>query len=142
MKIKICQQNASAIMQALAAVNGKAASFTIAGYTTVADFAEKIEARLSLSGLPKGERAGVKATFKPAGPSANAYKYAAKSTAVTIERGAKDWYLTGVVETVVYPRQKETVLIKISAAQRDTIARQAIEPYIVTAPAALPVAAE
>ena len=134
MKLKISTDNATKIFDALATVNGKANSFTISSFNAVVDYAEAVEKMLHHSQLPKAERAGVIAVIKPAGPWATAYKYAAKSTAITIERGSKDWYLTGIAETSVYPKQKESTVVKVTPAQRDSIARKALEPYTVIQP--------
>ena len=135
MKLKITTDNATKIFDALHEVNGKANSFTISSFNAVADFAEAVEKMLEQSQLPKAERAGVVAVIKPAGPWASAYKYAAKSTSITLERGSKDWYLTGIAETSVYPKQKESMTVKVTPAQRDTIARKALETYVVMKPA-------
>lgn len=136
MRLKITTENATKIVDALATVNGKANSFTISTYHDVATYAEAVEKRLADSHLLKAERAGVSASIRPAGPWATAYKYAAKSTAVTIERGSKDWFLIAVTETSVYPKQPESIRIKITPAQRDAIARKALEPYTVVQPVA------
>lgn len=132
MKIKISLKNAAKINAALEAVNGRATSFAISSYVAVADYAADVEKRLAASQLPKAERPGAIAHITPAGPTAKAYKYAAKSTTIRLERGSQDWFLTDVTETSIYPRQSEFVSITISCAQRDTIARKALEGYRVT----------
>lgn len=135
MKLKIAQQNATKIYDALASVNGKAVSFTISTYSAVAAYAAAVENMLEQSQLLKAERGGVVAQIRPSGPSASAYKYAAKSTTIRLERGPKDWFLVGVSETTVYPRHTESVAVTISPAQRDTIARKALADYRVAEPA-------
>ena len=135
MKLKIAQQNATKIYEALASVNGKASSFTVSSHSAVAAYAAAVEKMLEQSQLPKDERGGVVAQIRPPGPSANAYKYAAKSTSIRIERGSKAWFLVGVSATTVYPKQPESVAVTISPAQRDTIARKALADYRVSEPA-------
>ena len=135
MKIKIAQQNATKIYEALASVNGKAVSFTISSYSAVAAYAAAAEKMLEQSQLPKDERHGVVAQIRPFGPSSRAYKYAAKSTTIRIERGLKDWFLVAVSETTVYPKEAESIAVTISPAQRDTIARKALAGYRVPEPA-------
>ena len=135
MKIKVAQQNATKIYEALAAVNGKAVSFTISSHSAVAAYAAAVEKLLEQSQLPKAERGGVVAQIRPSGPSASAYKYPAKSTTIRIERGPKDWFLVGVSETTVYPKEAESIAVTISPAQRDTIARQALADYRLAEPA-------
>lgn len=129
MRIKIATENAAKINAALAAVNGKADAFTIRHYDTVVAYSEEVEKQLRKSLLPKADRAGASAVITPAGPSAKAYKYAAKSTSISIERGASAWFLVFVRETSVYPKQAERICVSISETQRDTIARKAVEPY-------------
>ena len=138
MKIKITTENAAKINEALDAVNGKATAFTIHFYDDVMKYAEAVEKMLEKSQLPKAERSGAAAQIRPAGPSTNAYKYAAKSTTIRIERGSKDWFLVNVSETSVHPKQNESIRITISPAQRDTITRKALEGYrVATQPAAV-----
>lgn len=136
MKIKIETAKADQIQAALDEVNGKASAFTLQYFYEVAGYAEEVERNLEKSGLPKDERAGVVAEFTPAGPTTRAYKYAAKSTTIQIERGSSAWYLTKVLGTVVHPKQSARRTIRITPEQRDTIQRKAIEGYLVTTPAA------
>tara|TARA_R110000822_G_scaffold21722_8_gene68731 strand:+ start:1980 stop:2432 length:453 start_codon:yes stop_codon:yes gene_type:complete len=135
MKIKIAQQNATKIYEALAAVNGKALSFTISSYSAVAAYAAAVETMLEQSQLPKAERNGVVAQIRPSGPSASAYKYPARSTTIRLERGPKDWFLVGASETTVYPREAKSIAVTISPAQRDTIAQKALAGYRMPEPA-------
>lgn len=135
-KIKIDIKNRAAIEAALAAVNGRATSFTITSYLDVEGYANSAEKQLAASQLPKNERSGVTAVATPAGPSANAYKYAAKSTSIRIQRGATGWFLLGVSETSVYPRQSERLSLTITPKQRDTIAAKAVAGYYVSMPTA------
>jgi hypothetical protein len=141
MKIKITKDNASKIEAALKEVNGAATSFTIRLAGEVMGYADDIEKQLEKSQLPKANRSGVIAIITPAGPSAKAYGYAAKSTTVTIQRGAKDWFLISVREASVYPRQNRRDTIKITEAQQSIIASKAVEPYTVTRESAEAVAA-
>jgi hypothetical protein len=69
--------------------------------------------------------------FRPAGPSANSYKYNAKSTRVYLERGATDWFLVKVQEDAVRPKEKEFLHITISADQAAEIQRRALADFSV-----------
>ena len=131
MKIKIEQKNADAIESALAAVNGKAESFAITSFRVVLHYAEKAETQLEHSRLPKAERTGVKVNITPEGPAAKSYGYRVKSTEVSIERGSTGWFLVNVATAIVYPKQAHRFQIKISEAQRNTIAAKAIADYTV-----------
>jgi hypothetical protein len=141
MKIKIEQKNGAKITAELDAVNGKAVQFTVRFWTAVAEYATAAEKRLERSQLPKAERKGVRVTVTPAGPAAKAYKYAAKSTSLTIERGSSGWFLVGIASTEVYPGQSERMQVTISETQRDRIAAKAVEGYRVKAASpAMPIA--
>jgi hypothetical protein len=135
MKIKIESKNENEIQAALAAVNGKALSFTITSYAQVEAYAAGVEDVVKKTKLPKKERLGIRAYITPAGPSAKSYKYASKSTGLTIEYGAAGWYLVRVASTDVFPRQPERIKITITQAQRDAIAKRAVADFIVAIPA-------
>lgn len=136
MRIKITPKNATAIDAALREVNGRADRFTITSWLAVSDYAAEAERRLESSLLPKASRSGVVVRATPAGPRANSYKYAAKSTTITIERGAQSWYLTAVYSADVYPRQAERVVVTISEAQRAAIQARAVAQYTIAKPLA------
>lgn len=131
MKLKIEKSQYDAIQAELDKVNGKAVQFTIRFASDVISYAASIEKMLEESGLPKGERRGVTVTITPEGPSAKAYKYKAKSTTIKLERGAKEWFLTSVVEDEVWPAASARRAVVISESQRDTIQRKAVEKYTV-----------
>lgn len=126
--IKIAPSNAIAITDALAAVNGRAAAFTVTSYYDVASAATDADARLLA--LPAAARKGARAWYIPAGPGAG-YKYKAKSTRIDIERRASGWFLTGVAEAIVYPKQAARLSITITPDQAAEIARRAVADFIV-----------
>jgi hypothetical protein len=131
MKIKIDTANNEALNAALDKVNGKATSFTITCGGELMSIANRAEKKLEI--LPKAMRKGVKVSFRPSGPSANSYKYAAKSTHVTIERGSTGWFLTDVTEAHVNPKQPERFNVQITPAQAEEIKARAIAPFSVIA---------
>jgi hypothetical protein len=135
MRLKIERKNSDAIEAALAAVNGKATTFTITSYVDVADYAEQAEKKLEKSLLPKAERIGAKVFVTPDGPAAKAYKYSTKSTSLNIERGSTGWFLVGVASITVYPKETGRLKITITQAQRDTIQAKAVADYVVAKPA-------
>jgi len=55
----------------------------------------------------EAETVGTIVTYRPRGPSANAYKNSAISTLVTIQKTQSGWYLVGVERATVYPRNPE-----------------------------------
>ena len=125
--IKITLANAAKINAALDAANGKATSHTIRACSEVIAIADDAEARLSV--LPKSERKGATLVHIPAGPSASAYKYAAATTRIVIERRATGWFLLGAERVEVYPRATQRDIMTISPAQRDEIARRAVSGF-------------
>ena len=134
MKIRICAEYATRINEALDAVNGKATAFTVTNFKEVASYAERAEKQLEKSKLAKSERVGAFAICTPDGPSAKSYKYSAKSTTIRIERGSKDWYLVGVSDTQVSPRQNEKMIIKITQTQAEIIQAKSIADFVVIIP--------
>jgi hypothetical protein len=129
MRIKVNIQNNSAINAELLKVNGRAESFTI---TCAKQILEAINgAERKMSAIPKAKWKGAKVMFRPAGPSANSYKYNAKSTRVYIERGATDWFLVNIQPDAVSPKEKEFLRITISADQAAEIQRRAIADFSV-----------
>jgi len=131
MRIAIDSQFAAKIEEELQKVNGKAEAFTIRYFTDLVSFAEDAEKKLEKSKLPKSERKGALVTVTPAGPAAKSYKYASKSTTVTLERGSRGWMLVDVFSSTVYPGQSSRVKMTITEAQRDIIAKKAVEDYFV-----------
>ena len=97
----------SAIQAALDAQNGKATAFTIHDAHDIADVVEKADDRLRAAGVTEAETVGTIVTYRPRGPSANAYKNSAISTLVTIQKTQSGWYLVGVERATVYPRNPE-----------------------------------
>ncbi len=136
MKINLSrtEANVAAVNAALAAVNGKAESFTLTSWWAVSEVAKEAEERLRVAGVPKAARKGVVVIHQPAGPSARSYKYAARSTRVTITRGSSDWYLTDVQAVVVRPSSRAYTATKISPEQRAIIIDRALEEFRVVAP--------
>lgn len=130
--IKIVPSNYAAIHAELDRVNGRANSFTISSALDVQRVTERAEKRLSM--LPKADRAGAKASYIPAGPSARAYKYDAKSTCVYVERKSAAWYLVDVRSATVYPRDSESLDVHITPAQAAEIARRAVAEFNVMKP--------
>jgi hypothetical protein len=134
MKIKICAENEAAIVEALAAVNGRARAFTIDSLLGVLWGSRNAEARLEKAGVPKARRGGTYALCRPAGPSARSYDSGAISTEIRVERGSRDWFLTKVERATVWPLQGERLDVYITAAARDDVVRVALAPFKVQTP--------
>ena len=103
----LTEASRSAIQAALDGSNGKATAFTICDAHDVAYVVEKADHRLRAAGITEAETIGTIVTYRPRGPSANAYKNSAISTLVTIQKTQSGWYLVGVERATVYPRNPE-----------------------------------
>lgn len=123
---------AETIQPALDAANGKATAHTVTDAMDVVHLARRAEAQLADAGLPKAFRKGAILHYRPAGPAANAYKYKAQTTRLTIERRGTAWYLTSVERDELYPKQAELFSICIAPDQAETIRKAAIRPFVVT----------
>jgi hypothetical protein len=107
----MAEASRSAIQAALDASNGKATAFTIHDARDIVDVADKADDRLRHAGITEAETVGTIVTYRPRGPSANAYKNSAISTLVTIQKTQSGWYLVGVQRTTVYPRNSERITV-------------------------------
>ena len=125
--IHITTDNRDAIEAALKAANGRADTFAITCYIDVAYIAERAEK--ALVALPQAQRVGARCSYIPEGPTARAYKYAAKSTRIEIERKRGGWFLAGVEATEVHPKSGEKFQMQVSREQRDEIARRAVANF-------------
>ena len=125
----------SAVYDALHNVNGKATAHTIASYCQVEAVCQRAERALKASGVTKKNRIGVTVHFSPAGPSANAYKYAAKSTRIECRRTGDGWRLIDVQAIDIYPRTPERFGLTVSEAAAEDIRRAAFAGITVSAAA-------
>ena len=129
MRIKVSIQNNAAINAELLKINGRAESFTVTCTNQILQAIKGAEQKLSA--IPKAQWRGAMVMFRPAGPSANSYKYNAKSTRVYLERGATDWFLVNIQPDAVSPKEKEFLHITISADQAAEIQRRALADFSV-----------
>ena len=129
--IKVVEANATAIEDALATANGKAASFALTTASEIIVIARMSEQRIA--DLSVRSRTGVTVQFTPAGPAASSYKCGAISTEVVLERRGAGWYLIGVRRTTLYPRARQRLVVNISRAQADEITRRALSAFVVAA---------
>jgi hypothetical protein len=115
------------VQAALDEINGRATAFTVCYANQVYELSRSAERYLDDKGIPVSDRSGAKLTYRPAGPSANSYKYGAVSTEITLRRksGAEPvWYLDAVERASVYPRSTERFHVTISdAAIRNAVKR-------------------
>ncbi len=114
------------LVSALAEVNGRANRFT---YTAedVVEIARKAEKRLDQAGLPMADRVGFTVTAGSGGPSANAYKFKATGTEVTLRPASKGWAFVEGRQTTVYPKQPQRVRYAAPAKMVEEIARRSVD---------------
>lgn len=119
----------SAIEGALAQVNGKAVRFAVTSHTAVFEIARRAERRLSKQGVTVKNRAGTIVTFRPHGPTAKAYRHAAKATRIMLQRNTSSWLLIGVESVEIWPRTAEAFSIKITEAAAHDIMATALDGF-------------
>lgn len=107
-----------AVEAALREVNGRATAFTVTAFAEVVAIAANATKLLDRRDVRIADRAGVTVTFRPAGPSANRYKYSAPSTLVTLRLASdgKTWRLAAVEADTVFPRSGETFAMSMTPA--------------------------
>ena len=125
-KMNTIPANADAIVDALAAVNGKSSSFCVTTWSAVIEIAQ--DAEKALAAIPAKDRVGTIVSFRMAGP-AKAYKYKANATLIWIERRAAGWYLRDVMMSSVYPREAGLFKVSITPICRDAIVKAALAPF-------------
>ena len=120
MKIKIHEKNRAAIQAALSEVNGRATAHT-ATARDVLHLSEFAEAKLA--SVAKKRRVGATAKLVSGGAVANAYKYQRTVTQVSIERGARDWYITAATTRTAWPNESGRAAVQLNYLQTlDTLA--------------------
>ena len=93
--MKISLNNEAAVTAALRAVNGRANEHVYRDAADVRAAVADVESDLRRYGVRKSDWRGVLATLESGDRLPNSYKYAARSTLITLERGAGVWFLTG-----------------------------------------------
>lgn len=110
MRIKITPENAEKIEAALLAVNDKAVEHTYTCYADILGVVAEAAAKLSAI-LPAKNFPGAKAYAESGGSVAKAYKYARRTTAIKIERGATGWFLIEIAESGAHEKADKLRLI-------------------------------
>jgi hypothetical protein len=127
-KIKVTDENLTKIWDALDRSNGKARKNTALPGDVFA-LAERAEQSLADSGLPLREHSGTEVRWHAAGATANAYGYRMLRTRISLTRGTKGWFLTGLERVELPPRQNEFYRLVISPAQRERIVAAALATF-------------
>jgi len=117
MKIKICTENSSKIYAAIVAFNGKPLAHT-ADYSDIDELAMAMQNQLNDLSIAKKDQIGATASGMSGGSVPSAYKYSRIVNSYQIERGASDWFLTGVKRVEIYGNASKNRL-SLTPAQRD-----------------------
>jgi len=139
MKLKISDNptDLAKIEEALQRVNGQATSHTYNSASDILAIAKEAEERLDQLGLPKKDRAGAVAKKASGGKMPKSYKFRRAATMVEMTRGSRDWYLTYVLRTKIFPDNRCGHLSMMLTQEQDKIAVESFrENYHVLAPSA------
>ncbi len=132
LKADLDATTAAAIDAELNDVNGKAIAFTVYAPMMVVDAAQRAECYLADHGVPVSDRGGAKVSYRPAGPTANSYKYGAVSTEIRLRRKSGSspvWYLDEVERVTVYPRNPERLAVEISDAAMFNLVKRTLAAF-------------
>lgn len=115
-EIKLSPDNRDAVEAALREVNGRASAHAVTSMHVVTAIAERATALLDRRDVRIADRAGATVEYKPAGPSANRYKFSAASTRVTLRLAAdgKTWRLAAVAYDQVHPKSGELFAMRLT----------------------------
>jgi hypothetical protein len=97
-------------------VAGKASTF-IANAGDLEMAARRAELILEEKALPIALRTGACMTYTPVGPDSNGYKYGAISIRTTMIRTSSGWWVTKIERCKVYPKNRQKIDLRVSAAQ-------------------------
>lgn len=113
--------------EAFAEANGTARSFTLSAHDAWHRVREA-ERDLERRGVPQRDREGCEVWEQSAGPTANAYKYAAAGTRFGFRRDATGgWELIRVERISVSPKQRGRVWLRLTVPARDAMIRHALQ---------------
>lgn len=115
--IKITAENMDAIESALLAVNGKAKEHVFTAAIELLHISDRAEGRLDAIGIPKADRKGARFIQESGEKLPSAYKYAARTTRVVIERRASGWWVIDISESSIYPASKPFQRMTLTEAQ-------------------------
>ena len=116
MKIKISNENLVKLDEAIHAANGRATAHTL-NRSTLLQWVEAAERRLSELGIPKVARRGAVARRRSGGSVPNCYEYPRIRTTATVERGGSAWYLTAISAAETWDKRGGELVLTLHAAQ-------------------------
>ena len=129
--MRINVNNVGKISAALQAVNGKAVAHTACSYDVQA-MAVQAEKTLENANFPVANRKGTVFVMASGSKLPNSYKYRVIRTYVTLERGAKDWFMTDAICDDCYPSQAPKGVLTVSKGQMDAAVERLQGRYGIT----------
>ena len=123
------------IVAALLDVNGKSSSHTYTTAGEVRRVAQDAEERLASLSIPKALRSGGIFMAQSGSNLPSAYKYAATTTTITLERGSSGWFLIGVRRRDWWPRSTPRHVLQLTATQDaaaiERLRMQYVKPFVI-----------
>jgi hypothetical protein len=121
--IKISPENRAAIEKALHVVNGRASQHCFDRYSEIIEVVDQAEQWLT-DKLPKKLWRGTQYEQQSGRVLAKAYKYAASTTTIRIERRASGWFLRGITPSMLWPDSHPAENVYLTKAQSDEFLRR------------------
>ena len=121
MKIKLTKENADKINAELEKVNGKSTTHTYSYSHEIFKVVGEMENLLLELYIPMKQRKGAICKSVSGKKVANSYKYSRKATSITLERGAKEWFLTHIKSVDIGKKGHTTLIL---TQEQDEIAVQ------------------
>jgi hypothetical protein len=126
--IKISPENRAAIEKALRVVNGRASQHCFDRYSEIIEIVGEAEQWLT-DKLPKKLWRGTQYEQQSGRVLAKAYKYAARTTTIRIERRASGWFLRAITPSTLWPDSHPAENVFLTKAQSDEFLRRAQTQY-------------
>ena len=126
--IKISPENRQAIEEALEKVNGRAWQHCFDRYSEIKTIVAEAERWLT-DKLPKKLWKGTQYEQQSGRVLAKAYKYAARTTTVRIERRTSGWFLCKITPSTLWPDSRPVENVYLTKAQSDEFLRRVQTQY-------------
>ena len=111
MKLRITEDNQEKIERALAAAQGRRTAAVIE-FQDLENLIERVQEHPLLKFKARKQWQGTRYIYAAGGARSKTYKYLRKTTQVTLTRGARHWFLTGVATVAKWPKESETNILR------------------------------
>jgi hypothetical protein len=130
--IKIVEDNAAAIEDALKAANGRAETHAYTAFYEVERLVKAAEGELAALDLPKADRIGARWTETSGGPVPNACDkkgHGSNATRVVLERRSAGWYLLSAQQVQIGKAGGGAGRLALTQKQADEAARRLLARF-------------